>query len=1313
MSTILVTIAVLSDLHIVEDDPIQDKLLDKILNHFEQNVLRNKEIDFVIVSGDITSEGKRKQFKKANNFFTSLRLSLRIDSERFFFSPGNHDYNRDFLGTGFKYASNLSEDNFEDIYSSNDFKTHTKTVFSNFMEFQKDFYGKKHPLQGFFKIIEDEDYKINISVINSCLTNTIAQDSLGTFISPFLIDQVSSNKEEYDLSILIQHHPPHSLYPDNRKEIDRKLMNSYDLVIVGHEHNPDISFKKEINDTDGYILLISGSTYSPESDKYKSRFYIIDYDTDSTQGIISFFYADRKLDYCPKDTSIDYHARNTGEIQFELSWRSNLSSISSSPNPLELFTPSITLADTFRKYMSKLMQISSKKELIKLRSNIGLGSVNLNDLARYFLNYLLEKDFIQSKEVLIELLNVNIIFASIKMLKSRIFDFYDEDYFRKKKKSATDQVLRRRKDLRIIELQNQIAQKNIEIKDLRSRTYSLVELYDDRSVEFLPPLHVEEIKVNVEHLDWYKQLGFKKNPFPSKQGLENIGIQYYDDIIFFTKLIKDFQKLVLTDFESLLRISMCLYGPLGSGKTTLFEYVSKLIKIHHYDTVVVMFSLDGRNKVKEIKRRFFQKLAKELRKIHKELFEWVPTENDLELECSVLIENISTKKKNLFIFLEDIYKQSTMGEFIEEVISFISSLQIYRKDFSVDMNTTFIISAIDEVIQRIKGDRTTSGSIDDCQEISSINIEDALVMINRRLSAFSEKPEKPQVQITRKYLSSLVQMEKHSGLPVKTFRDYIDIVLKRFKRLEFTEDSITIRKNDSEIETVLIDLKTSHNEIYEAFLKLKERLNVNKDVFINFIKTLEYLWTNRQIKEESFEFSKHREYIIHLYTVNLLRKVSIDKKVGWSLSKSVERYFNKIKNIYHINPINIIPSLYYSELIKEEIEDEVSNTIGNIIKRGENYGALFLKELKNSVILYNEIFEFTQSFKLLENDSVKKFDIRKVKESFSSLITAFVIQCEEDVESYEEAIAIYEDSWFEDEEVVNFAKKIDDAIITHLTEERKITILSEYILVMKNIVSLLKRFVQWDNWFTLKGRKIWKSDKIQLNNIRRNIESGHFDIANKRIRSLLEIKLKKVIINYSRIIFGEKKWRRGIPEDKNRILSEYETVIPLPYKEKSDILSNLDLEDFYDIMDFLTVEKMENKLEFLNELNFKLVNIKTNLQKSSLGFNPWNSVILEVVEICDNFLLNLLRGDIPCPWNSSVFLSREKIKQINQKDLQSLEKLLPEIILLDKSLMVKSYIQTRFELIDLIFTVSSKKSHYQILPDYKKEEITIKTKNSI
>jgi hypothetical protein len=339
---------------------------------------------------------------------------------------------------------------------------------------------------------------------------------------------------------------------------------------------------------------------------------------------------------------------------------------------------------------------------------------------------------------------------------------------------------------------------------------------------------------------------------------------------------------------------------------------------------------------------------------------------------------------------------------------------------------------------------------------------------------------------------------------------------------------------------------------------------------------------------------------------------------------------------------------------------------------------------------------------------MSKVDLRKIRDSFSDLVTALVIQCEEDVETYNEAIAIFEDSWFENEDTINFAKKIESALISSLlTEEKKLTILSEYFSVMKNLVSILKRFVQWDNWFTLKGRKIWYSDKIRLNHIRRNIESGNFDIATKRIRDLLEIKLKKFILNYTRIFFGEKKWRRGLPEDKNKILNEFEAYIPLPFKEKSDILSNLHLEDFYDIIHFLTVDRMENKVEILNELNSKLIIIRSYLQRSSHEYNPWNDDVLEVVEICNNFLLNVLRGIIPCPWNSPIFIS-DKIKVISDKDLHSLEEILPEDILIDKNLNVKSSILKHFRIIDFIFTISNGQLSFEIDPDYKNEEIRIK-----
>ncbi|MFX0183069.1 MAG: hypothetical protein ACFE95_08315 [Candidatus Hodarchaeota archaeon] len=43
----MVVFAILSDLHIQNEDPVQNKVLDKIINHFESMYVKGKEINFI------------------------------------------------------------------------------------------------------------------------------------------------------------------------------------------------------------------------------------------------------------------------------------------------------------------------------------------------------------------------------------------------------------------------------------------------------------------------------------------------------------------------------------------------------------------------------------------------------------------------------------------------------------------------------------------------------------------------------------------------------------------------------------------------------------------------------------------------------------------------------------------------------------------------------------------------------------------------------------------------------------------------------------------------------------------------------------------------------------------------------------------------------------------------------------------------------------------------------------------------------------------------------------------------------------------
>lgn len=86
----------LSDLHICDDttvDTILYPLIVDLKNH--KNGLSCNELDFLIVSGDITKSGKPNEFQIAQNFISKIIDEFNLNTERCIFVPGNHDLSWD------------------------------------------------------------------------------------------------------------------------------------------------------------------------------------------------------------------------------------------------------------------------------------------------------------------------------------------------------------------------------------------------------------------------------------------------------------------------------------------------------------------------------------------------------------------------------------------------------------------------------------------------------------------------------------------------------------------------------------------------------------------------------------------------------------------------------------------------------------------------------------------------------------------------------------------------------------------------------------------------------------------------------------------------------------------------------------------------------------------------------------------------------------------------------------------------------------------------------------------------------------------
>ncbi len=587
--------------------------------------------------------------------------------------------------------------------------------------------------------------------------------------------------------------------------------------------------------------------------------------------------------------------------------------------------------------------------------------------------------------------------------------------------------------------------------------------------------------------------------------------------------------------------------------------------------------------------------------------------------------------------------------------------------------------------------------------MASINIESALGMINLRLKAFATDPQNPP-QITRDYLYRLKKIAKQNGTSIKTFRDYIEILLTRFRRLEFTEGSISIQSDDQSIISLLKDIESKHAKINKSFIELKNRFK-SLLTFEKIIKLLDALWSGKPIIESSNEFKTNKILFIHLLNLNLLEKTKYQSEVAWTIIKNLRDYFDKIFNQYGLFPASIIPSMYFTEEVPKISENKHLLALENIIKRGEEYGVKFLKLLINVSKNYKVLDEFSRSIQIIKKESVSESIIDLINESFSNLIIALVIQSDKSVNNYNEAISLYEKSWYEIPDVTNFAKKLKDFNQKpEKAEEEKLELLRDYLSIFKVVISLLKRYVQWDNLFTLKSLNIWNEDKRLLNNIRQNLESDNFSLAKGKIINILKDKLKDIIYNYSVILYNNKKWRRGLPESVNfRIKQILKNKTSNKGFNEKELIHKLDMKSYFKSISYLN-EKTNNKIQFLKEINSLCQVIEQKLNHE----NPWTSEVNKLIKLADSFYENLFNGDLETPWNSheiELLENISKVRPINSDKIEGIGFGFP--LILDKDLRPINYIKTGINVRFLVCWSHIHKNNLKITVDYRKERILI------
>jgi hypothetical protein len=473
-------------------------------------------------------------------------------------------------------------------------------------------------------------------------------------------------------------------------------------------------------------------------------------------------------------------------------------------------------------------------------------------------------------------------------------------------------------------------------------------------------------------------------------------------------------------------------------------------------------------------------------------------------------------------------------------------------------------------------------------------------------------------------------------------------------------------------------------------------------VFENFVKLLEELWTEDPIYEGTNKFINLKKYLIYLSKTKLIQLKKLNEIPGWTITEPLRNYFDKLYNQFGISPSNILGPVYYSETQYSTLENKEILILKNILKSGEIYGSSFIKKLDEIIISYDKVIKIVNSFNLNHIKSDYLFELVTI--SFENLITILVIQCDKEIDEYESALNVFEKSWYEILEVTYFAKNLKDfKEIGRLSKDQILVLLREYLKVMKLLIRKLRRFIQWDQIFSLKNMELWNSNKMILNDIRRNIFNNNFDTALPRIRGLIKSNLVSFIKIYSVLLFGQNKWKRAIPVHLNMKLKKIMKIST----EKSIDFDNLHIFNTTDLFQIITQirEKTEMRISFINDLYILCISI----YKKIIIDKQWDENLLLLIKMLDNFNRNLILNNIPYPFNSIQFLSVDNIFDIESKtELEIKEEQILFPFELDLNLLPLSLRKIQFKILDLILWIHSNKQNLEIVTDFKNEKFVIK-----
>jgi tetratricopeptide (TPR) repeat protein/predicted phosphodiesterase len=251
-----------------------------------------EKIDFIVFSGDVAFSGKPEEYEAAKEeLFKPLLRACNLSPENLFIAPGNHDLDRAKFGLLPAPLLRPLESNIEakDWLFDGEKRLEALKPLKAFTNFVTQYNKQENSDYANTRKLEINGKKIALLGINSawmCGRRKNSKDEIDdkgvVVVGEPQIHNPLEDVSEFDIKIVVLHHPFEWLAEFESSQIMSGLMKGCDFILRGHQHEPQVAV---IRSTLGDCVVIpAGACYDRRI--YANAYNFVHLDFESGSGVV-------------------------------------------------------------------------------------------------------------------------------------------------------------------------------------------------------------------------------------------------------------------------------------------------------------------------------------------------------------------------------------------------------------------------------------------------------------------------------------------------------------------------------------------------------------------------------------------------------------------------------------------------------------------------------------------------------------------------------------------------------------------------------------------------------------------------------------------------------------------------------------------------------------------------------------------------------------------------------------------------------------------------------------------------------------------